>query len=70
MAKLVEGQLSILAMVGQQSAVSRSFTSSMLRRVVHDLQTAQALYPDVVPRNVSVRPTVEASTGRIVSSIA
>lgn len=69
MAKLVEGQLGFLNMVSSLSQVSHSFTSSTLRRFVRDLNTSQALYPDTIPRYATVRPTIEANTGRVVSSI-
>lgn len=70
MAKLVEGQLSFLNMVSSLSFSSNSVTSSTMRRFVQDLNTSQANYPDTVPRYATLRPTIEADTGRVVSSIA
>lgn len=69
MAKVVEGQLSWLNMVQQQSGISNSLASSNIRTAIEVQNRLQSHFPDVLPRMVEVRPLIESDTGKLVSRI-
>ncbi|KUG29208.1 hypothetical protein ASZ90_000910 [hydrocarbon metagenome] len=68
--KLVEGQLEFLKDVAAQSEVSHSIASQSLRTFVETVEKSQSLAPDVVPRTVAAKATIEADTGRVVDDIS
>ncbi|MDQ7831422.1 MAG: hypothetical protein RDU30_06805 [Desulfovibrionaceae bacterium] len=68
--KLVDGQLDFLKDVSKLSEASDSIASQSLRSYVKTLEETQALAPDVVPRTVSVKSTIESETGRVVDDIS
>jgi len=68
--KLVEGQLEFLKDLAAQSEVSHSIASQSLRTFVETVEKSQALAPDVVPRTVAAKATIEADTGRVVDDIS
>lgn len=67
--KVVEGQLKFLGMVSDLSGISHSVASQSLRDFVSSQKSQQALWPDVLPREVHVTPTIEATSGKVVDSV-
>jgi len=70
MPKIAEGQLGIMQMASYFSRISHSVASSNLRSYVAFAAEQQANYPDQLPRLVDIQPTMEADSGKIISSIA
>jgi hypothetical protein len=68
--KLVEGQLEFLKDVVKLSEVSDSIASQSLRTYVKTLEETQAVAPDVVPRTVAAKATIESDTGRVVDDMS
>jgi hypothetical protein len=68
--KLVEGQLEFLKDVAKQSELSDSIASQSIRTYVEAVEKSQAIAPDVIPRGVAARATIESDTGRVVDDIS
>ncbi len=67
--KVVEGQLQLWSMVSDMSRVSDSLASQTMRQFISLQVEQQAMTPDVLPTQVDIRNTIEATTGKLVSSI-
>ena len=67
--KVVEGQLQLWSMVSDMSRVSDSLASQTMRQFISLQVEQQAMTPDVLPSRVDIRNTIEATTGKLVSSI-
>lgn len=69
MAKLVEGQLQVMRMVSDFSAVSRSTASDFMRDYVATVEMLQSRFPDTIPRFADIRPVMEDPRGNVLETI-
>ena len=68
--KVVEGQMAFLKDVAKMSEISDSMASESIRTYVEAVEKSQAVAPDVLPRSVAAKATIESDTGRVVDSIS
>lgn len=68
--KLVEGQLEFMKMAGEFSGLSNSMTSSTLRMMVKWQEEVQQFTPDVLSREVQMKPLDELLRGKVIEGSA
>lgn len=68
MAKLVEGQLQVMQMVSDFSAVSHSIASNFMRDFVNTVSMLQSRFPDTIPRFAEIHPVMEEPKGKVLET--
>lgn len=65
--KLVPGQLELWQMAAELSRFDKSIAAQAFRDYVSLVARTQALGPDLVPKEVSVTPSIDSDTGKLVT---
>lgn len=68
MAKLVEGQLQVMQMVSDFSAVSHSTASNFMRDFVATVAMLQSRFPDTIPRFAEIHLVMEEPKGKVLET--
>ncbi len=67
--KVVDGQLQVWGMASDLSRVSSSLASQTMREFINTQAELQSYTPDVLPTSVSIKPFIEADSGKLIDSI-